>query len=105
MCYTQASESLFTFKGCFAAIWDCSPVISGIRIRVTLWGHTQRLSQLGSAIIDAIMDGLQLMSVPLWLVTDQSRVKHVYPKRTKNRVRNKGWGGEQAKLKRKVEKV
>lgn len=93
LCYIQASESLFTLKGCFAAIGDCSPVISGLRIGVTLWGHTQRLRQLGIAIVDAIMDGLQLVSIPLWLVTDQSRIKHVYPKRKKNRVRNKGWGG------------
>lgn len=90
LCYTRASESPFTLKNCFAALRDRSPVISRVRVRVTLWWHTQCLSQLGIAIIDAIMDGLQLMSIPLWLVTNQGWIKHVYPKKKKKKVSNMG---------------
>lgn len=103
LCYARASESPFTLKNCFAALRNRLPVISRVRVRVTLWWHTQCLSQLGIAIIDAIMDGLQLMSIPLWLVTDQGRIEHVYPKRKKNKVSNMG-RKKQAKQKRKAEK-
>ena len=72
---------------------DGSPVIGGVRVRVALRRHTQRLGQLGVAVVDAIVDGLQLMSVPLGLVPNQGRVKHVYPKRKKERVSNGGGEG------------
>ena len=101
-----ASESLLAFENPPAAVRRCSPVVGWVRVRVSLGRQAQRLGQLGTAVIHSIVNGLQLVGIPLGLVANQSWIEHVYPwrKKKETRVGNRRRKGKQS-VKERWEKV
>lgn len=79
---------------------DYSPVLRGVGVRIALRWHTQGLRQLRVAIIDTIMDGLQLVSIPLWLVTNKGWIKRIYPKKRNSEQGRKEESGRSLKQQR-----